>query len=178
MANQNQKTILQKYQDLPEDLREAIFSVESAEIIQQIAKKHNLFIDKMGILAEETGNVMLGLLSPNDFISALREKLEIAPETAREIGQEINQQIFAKVRESLKKIHNIQEEKSGAETPPIKESPLPSPPPPLSPSAPETIFEKKLEAEIHKTPKETKEISQEQLAQKYEGKDPYREPLE
>jgi hypothetical protein len=93
------------YLKLPEDLKDAIFSVDSAEIIQAISKKYNLAIDKTGELADETGLVMLGLSHPKDFISNLSRRLQADKETAEKIAGEINSQIFVKVRESLKKIH-------------------------------------------------------------------------
>ena len=52
----------------------------------------------------EAGYVMLGVTHPNDFIGNLAERLEVDKEKARAIAQEINEQIFKKVRESLRKI--------------------------------------------------------------------------
>ncbi|HDO23727.1 MAG TPA: hypothetical protein ENG99_00745 [bacterium] len=95
------------YQKLPEDLKDAILSVDSANVIQQVGKKYNLMIDKIGELADETGMVMFGVTPPKDFISNLSRRLGGDRETARKIAEDINKQIFAKVRESLKKIHNI-----------------------------------------------------------------------
>jgi len=97
------------YQKLPEDLKEAIFSVKSAEVIQAVGKKYNLAVDKTGELADETGLVMLGLTHPRDFISNLAQRLGVDKETARKIAEEVNTQIFATVRESLKKIHGVGE---------------------------------------------------------------------
>ena len=55
MPNNTKQQLLERYQKLPEDLKEAIFSVETTEIIQKISKKYGLLIDKMGELASETG---------------------------------------------------------------------------------------------------------------------------
>lgn len=95
------------YIKLPKDVQDAIFSVDSAEIIQAISKKYNLAIDKMGELADETGLVMLGLTHPNNYISNLTQRLNTDKETTRKIAEEINSQIFVKIRESLKKIYSI-----------------------------------------------------------------------
>ena len=55
----------------------------------------------------EAGYVMLGVTHPNEFIANLAERLEVDKEKARAIAQEINEQIFKKVRDSLRKIHNM-----------------------------------------------------------------------
>lgn len=106
---------------LPKDLKDAIFSVDSAGIIQETGKKYNLMVDKIGELADETGLVMLGLTHPKDFISNLVRRLEIDAATARKIADEINTRVFKKVRDSLKKLHGINDEK-----PQKKEEPHPS----------------------------------------------------
>ncbi len=95
------------YKKIPEDLKEAIFNVDSAEMIEKTGGKYNLNIDKIGELADEIGLVMLGVTKPKDFVSNLSQRLGVSNDTARNIAEEINQQIFSKVRESLKKVHGI-----------------------------------------------------------------------
>jgi hypothetical protein len=133
MPNYTQQQLLERYRKLPGDLKEAIFSVETAEIIQKISKKYGLHIDKMGELASETGLVMLGITHPRDFISNISSRLEISREKATEIAKDINNEIFSKVRENLKNIHGIKEEKKPETSLPSK-PPYPSKPPtpPLS----------------------------------------------
>lgn len=99
--------IIEKYKQLPEDLKKAIFSVEMTEAVKRISGKYQLHIDKIGALGNETGMVMLGVTHPRDFISNLSQRLGVDKETARKIAEEVNAQIFAKVRDSLKKIHGI-----------------------------------------------------------------------
>ncbi|MFC1625295.1 hypothetical protein ACFL1O_00195 [Patescibacteria group bacterium] len=131
-----QEEILKKYQTLPEDLQKAIFSMDTANIIQKIAKDNDLNVEKMGILADEAGLLMLGITRPNNFISNLTSRLEIDKSTAGKIGQEINAQIFSKIRESLKKIHGVPTQEK---TPPPTVTTAPqteqkkAPPPPTLP---------------------------------------------
>lgn len=105
MERYTEEQILEKYRNLPEDLKGAIFSVEMAKTIKDIGDKHKLEIDKIGVLGNETGMVMIGFTHPKDFISNLAQRLKVDKEKAREIAQDVNMQIFAKVRESLKKMH-------------------------------------------------------------------------
>ena len=110
MKNFTDQQIAQMYDNLPEDLKDAIFSVDTTSLVNMIGKKHGLAIDKIGDLANETGMVMLGVTHPNDFIGNLTDRLDVDKEKARIIAQEINEQIFKPVRESLRKIHNMREE--------------------------------------------------------------------
>ncbi|MBI2609786.1 hypothetical protein HYW53_01245 [Candidatus Giovannonibacteria bacterium] len=102
---------------LPPDLMDAIYSANTPEIIERISKKYGLLIDKMGLLAEETGLVMFGITHPSDFIANLKQKLGVGQETARKIAEDVNQQIFAKVRESLKKLHGMGDSEEEKTTP-------------------------------------------------------------
>lgn len=104
-----QGDLLGKYKSLPEDVRQAIFSVDTADLIQAIGKKHGLSIEKIGKLGDETGKIMMGLAKPQEFIGNLSKALEVDKGAARNIAQDVNQKIFASIRESLKKIHKIGE---------------------------------------------------------------------
>src|SRR3989304_791594 len=109
MINYNTQQIRGIYSKLPNDIKEAIFSVDVSDKIIDIGKKHKLAVDKIGIIGNETSRVMLGVTHPNEFIGNLTERLEVDKEKARAIAGEINEQIFKKVRESLRKIHNMRE---------------------------------------------------------------------
>lgn len=109
MKNFTEEQITQMYENLPEDLKDAIFGLEMNEIVEKIGRENHLNIEQIGDLANETGMVMLGVTHPNEFIANLAERLETDKEKVRAIAQEINEQIFKKVRDSLRKIHNIRE---------------------------------------------------------------------
>lgn len=150
------KQLLEKYDNLPKDVQEAIFSIDTAEILQKIAKENELNIEKLGILADETGLLMLGITRPNEFISNLAKRLEIEKGAANKIGKEVNGQIFFRIRESLKKIHEpnssaaVNAEKS--KTPRIIE--------------PKNIFQERNKDQIFRSKTEETKI------------DPYREPID
>jgi hypothetical protein len=175
MSKYTPEQLLEFYKKLPKDLQEAIINIDTPGIIQAIGKKYNLPIDKTGELADETGLVMLGLTHPNNFISNLTQRLDTDKETARKIGEEINNQIFAKVRESLKKVHEIN---PTPEIVPAKEEILKEiekdetkeeVPGILKGATQTTVFEAKTKEEVLRIPPEEK---------KYSGGDPYREPIE
>lgn len=184
--------ILEKYEKLPEDLKEVIFSVEMSETIKKIGEKYGLYVDKIGELGNETGMVMLGLISVKDYIPNLASRLGINKEIAGKIAGEVNAQIFFKVRESLKKLHGI----DGIETSEIKKEDIKREIEKEEPKIPDIMrgvfkpngvevkpevkaetpkepapnpFEVKMKEGVSSMPKEEKHYSQ---------KDPYREPIE
>lgn len=101
------------YKNLPDDLKEAIFSVDTSDALKKIGDKYKLTIDKMGEMADETGLLMLGITRTRDFISNLTDRLGVEKNVAREIAQDINVEVFSKVRESLKSVHVLSSQSSG-----------------------------------------------------------------
>jgi|GEM_PF-1272624 len=93
------------FEDLPLGLRQSISSVDTANSIQEIAKKYLLHVDQMAALASETGLVLLGLTHPADFIKNLASRLRVPEEKAREIARDVSAQVLVKVRESLRNLH-------------------------------------------------------------------------
>lgn len=107
MQEYTEEQFLEKYNSLPQELKTAMSSIESSDIIQAISKKFGLQIDQMGELASETGFVLLGFTKPEEYIRNLKNRLQIDPQKAKEIALEINSQIFSKVKEALKRLHGI-----------------------------------------------------------------------
>lgn len=125
MTEENIKENLsKKYDDLPEDVRNSIFSVDSNSTVEEIAKKYKLSIDESGKLADEVGLLMLGITHPKDFITNISRRLGVEESEAREITVEVNKNIFSKVRESLKKIHDIKEDDSVKDATPSLANPV------------------------------------------------------
>ena len=95
---------------LPEDLKQAFFSEEVTNTIIQTAKNYGLHVDQYSILGGEVYGIIFGLSHPKDFILNLTNRLGIEKEIAKKIAEDINLQIFQKIRLSLRKIHNITDE--------------------------------------------------------------------
>lgn len=103
-------------------------SVGTSEKFYAIGQKHQLSIEQVEILSKQAGLVMLGFEHPSKFIGNIARALEVPEEKVRAIAEDINVEIFRPVRESLRKIHGIQEVASKApEVSQTKE--LPKPPP-------------------------------------------------
>lgn len=112
--------IIERYKQLPGDLRKAVFSVDMAGAINDIGVRYKLAIDKIGALANETGMVMLGVTKPKDFAPNLRRRLGVDADVAQKIALEVNSRIFLNVRESMKRLHGGEEiETPVGETPSV-----------------------------------------------------------
>ncbi len=122
-----------KYNSLPEDVKKAIDSSDVPLKLQAIGKRHNLQIDKIGILEGEVAAVMLGINHPDNLVDTIESALEVSTAEAMAITVEINTEIFLSIRQSLMSMHEAAEtsaEESAAPTPAPTpaSSPIPSKP--------------------------------------------------
>ncbi|MBI2038815.1 MAG: hypothetical protein HYT22_00825 [Candidatus Niyogibacteria bacterium] len=180
--------IQQRFQRLPQELKDAIFSMDTAEAIRMIGKKHRLAVDKIGVLADETGYFMLGFTKPEHFIGKLQRNLGVSEEISKGITEDLNVRIFSKIRASLRRVHTMEEDHVIPVPPPVsrppaaelpKGSPLSAPKDyPLGQPAPAPMpspFESKLQEKVFSAQKELSEAREQKT---YPGnKDPYREPI-
>jgi hypothetical protein len=121
---------------LPEEIKKLLYSEEMYNIIKKIGDKYKLHIDQLGLLEAETGQVMLGFLETKNFSGEISDALHIGKAQADAIAQDINDQLFVKIRESMKK--------GSAPMPPAPPPPPavaqppkpPVPPPPPKPAVP------------------------------------------
>lgn len=100
----SEKELQMRFDRLPQALKSALRNVDSARVVVDIGRKYALHIDKLGELGEETGLVILGITHPAQFIERLVRHLGTTEEKARQIGQEINTEVFLKIREALKQV--------------------------------------------------------------------------
>ncbi|MDD5033076.1 MAG: hypothetical protein PHC85_03140 [Candidatus Pacebacteria bacterium] len=142
----------EKYKNMPEDVKEAYSSVDTAEILQKIGKNNNLAIVDVGVLADETGLLMLGITLPNKFVANLSERLEVDQPVAQKIASEINSEIFYKIRDSLKRIHDKNFQEFAPKEP--NTEPAPRPAEKIMPEIikPTSVFAPEEKLEIKKQP--------------------------
>ena len=121
------KDLSRQFEKLPESLKNALGSVDSAKRVVDIGRKYALHMDKLGELGAETGMVILGFTHPGQFLPRLTKRLGLSEEKVRPIAQEINTEVFLKIREALKMLHGESGEQSAV---PIATSPVPIKPSP------------------------------------------------
>lgn len=137
--------IEEKYRQLPEAVKEAMYSVETSDQIMALGKKYNLHIDQIGLLAEETGLVMLGLTPYYQLVDNIQKKLGLSRTVAEDITIDVNTEIFLPIREFLQRgtasLPGREEVLGGIENPATDgEKPAET----KTETPPETIFEQKM----------------------------------
>ncbi|MBI2640855.1 MAG: hypothetical protein HYW91_03165, partial [Candidatus Sungbacteria bacterium] len=108
MKTYSQEELTEHYDKLPEILKDAMYSSDIASKMVAVGKKFGLTIEKIGIMAEQTGYIVLGLVRPGEFIQILADALGIGADKASEIAKEINSQVLYPLREALKATHQIE----------------------------------------------------------------------
>ncbi|HRY62944.1 MAG TPA: hypothetical protein P5056_04220 [Candidatus Paceibacterota bacterium] len=107
------------FENLPSDIQNAIYSVESADAVESIGKKYSLHMDQIAALGRETGRVLLGITDPMDFVNQINEKLGVGKTVSSQLVFEINEKIFVPIKDSLRQIHS--------QAPMTKPAPVPAP---------------------------------------------------
>ena len=104
--NYSSEELNEIFKTLPEELKDAIVSVDTAKVINETGKKYGLHVDQIGAVASQTGLVLLGVLHPTEFVSGVTKAAGIERVVASQIASDINDKIFLKVREILKGVTN------------------------------------------------------------------------
>ena len=120
------------YDKIPQELKDALFSNETGNNIYETCK-HNKVVEHHESIIDYTGQVLLGVLPPEDFQKILIKNLGIQQDLANKIAREINRLIFYPVRPFLEELYRIEimpsENKKGGELksdiPKTKEKPAP-----------------------------------------------------
>ena len=115
------------YEKLPQELKDALFAEETGNNIYEVCKRNEI-ADNLEEIVEYVGQVLVGVLPPEEFQKTLEEELKLEKDLAKKIAQEINRFIFYPVKSSLEELYKIEI------APPAK--PKVIPPPEEKPPAP------------------------------------------
>lgn len=96
--------ISEKFNSLPVDMQEAISSDQVSQHLETLGLKYKLRVDRMGDMIDEVGLVMLGFKKSSAFIDSLVHRLDIDRETAESLAIDIDNDVFRKIRESLREV--------------------------------------------------------------------------
>ena len=96
------------YEKLPEELKDALFSVETADNIDNICQRNAIEEEKIPEIAKYTGRVLMGLLLPNEFEKTLIKEVKLKAEVAKNVAREINRFIFFPLKEVLSKLYEVE----------------------------------------------------------------------
>lgn len=115
----NDEQLQRLFKNLPEELQEAILSMETADNIWNISERYD--IEKVSTLAKRVGNVLVGILHPSEFQAVLEKELGLETEVAKKVTREINRFIFYPVRPFLERLYEGEAVTPEASTPKEKE---------------------------------------------------------
>lgn len=93
---------------LPDELHEAMFSMETANTIWKACEKQGIMDERMGEIAKYAGYVLMGLMLPAEFLTALKAELKLPKKTAEEMARDINRFIFYPVKPALEQLHSME----------------------------------------------------------------------
>lgn len=94
------------YPKLPQDLKEALGSEETSKALYEVCKRNGI-LNQLEEIVELTGQVLLGLLLPQDFQRDLEKEIKIKKSISQKVAQEINRFIFYPVRPSLERLYQV-----------------------------------------------------------------------
>jgi len=100
------------YEKLPQELKEAVFSNETAEHIATTCARNKVIEERISQVASEVGNVLMGVVMPSNFQQALQKEVGLKLAQAQGIAQEINRFVFYPVKAQLEEIHRTPAEKT------------------------------------------------------------------
>ena len=99
--------IWELYEQLPEELKDAIFSEKTSDEIYMACDKNNVEKEKIPAIAKITGNVMLGILPLEEFRMDLEREIGLQPDTAKKVFAQIHRFVFFPVRNELEQLYKI-----------------------------------------------------------------------
>ncbi len=94
------------YKKLPQELRETVFSGETADNVYDICEKNG--IENISQLTRYVQDVLLGILSTAEFEETIKKELKLTKQAAKKVTQQINRFIFYPVRPLLEELYRIE----------------------------------------------------------------------
>ena len=94
----------EKFNDLPDDFKEAIRMSDFDITFDSIVKKHKLHIDQSSILEVLLSDLIFGEIDSIKLISEMETKIGISNHEALEITKEMNDLLITPIKDNLKKI--------------------------------------------------------------------------
>lgn len=102
----NKVQLWEKFDALPEAVKDVIFSGKTPDIISDIAKSNGVS-EKANDLERYIQLILAGIVPITLLRETLEEELRIDTDRARKIAMEIRDKIFMQAKDELRKIHNL-----------------------------------------------------------------------
>ena len=95
------------YEKLPQELKDALFAEETGDNIYDVCKRNEVE-EHLGEIVDYVGQVLVGVLAPEDFQNTLEKELNLEEGVAKKVAQEINRFIFYPVRPVLEQLYQTE----------------------------------------------------------------------
>jgi hypothetical protein len=113
-----QQQLFDRWDTLPDSLRDAIFDEPTTDFIWKTSEDEHISDDQIYTISKLVGYVFMGFLHPEDLGEEIKERLNIDMRIAQAIQDDLNKRIFAPLRPDLDKVYKPLA-KSEASTGPI-----------------------------------------------------------
>lgn len=94
------------YEKLPQELKDALFSEETGNNIYETCERNDIG-ENLETIVDYVGQVLVGVLNPEDFQKSLEDELKLEKDTARKVAQEINRFVFYPIKPMLDDLYNV-----------------------------------------------------------------------
>lgn len=96
---------LRRWNVLPQNLRESLFSEYNSNILWRICEEQHLSEDKISKIATLAGDVIMGFIHPEDLDDEIKKTLGINQEIAAFIARQIDRKIFSLIKNDINKVY-------------------------------------------------------------------------
>ncbi len=103
--NVSQSQATQRWNSLPERLREALFSEFVAESVLDVCKNHHLIEEKAAIVKTYAAYVLMGFLHPEEFSREVQSALSLPVEIAKPLGEEMYKKVFSEYANEIQGVY-------------------------------------------------------------------------
>ncbi len=100
-----EEQIQKRYDSLPIKLRDISDSENAIEMVRQLCRTHHLDEDRVLIIEQLIGLVILGFISVEELSQEIQENIHLNPRHSAELSQEINRKIFSPIKSELEKVY-------------------------------------------------------------------------
>jgi hypothetical protein len=114
-----------KFLAAPEEIQEMVTSLDTLDQLGTIGKKYNLTGEQINKLGQVFTSVLIGITPLKKFSDKIFAFLSIPNDSARKIADEIDGQLFSKVRISLEKLQSTAASAQQTATPTLEKTKTP-----------------------------------------------------
>ncbi|MEJ0001702.1 MAG: hypothetical protein WDN09_00730 [bacterium] len=149
MDEQTQKKIKEKFDSLPEAIKETIMSSRYQDDLIEVGQKYQLSTEQLGLLERETTLVLMGLTPPDEFAEELQRELAIDNVRIGQMIEDIGQKVFMPLKTLLKIMYTPE-----GEAPEVEDEDEEEP----AAAVQSAYFDRNLQPPVHEVPREAVQV--------------------